>query len=178
MEDKRPDDDASYLAIERSLVAIRRSQTRRTLAKRARTQAAQPQPDQSHAGHAAWPHSERDGDSVPADGVVELLDAIEAAAARMALTTVTEAADALGIDQPRASRLAAQAIDAGLVTREADQQDGRRSLLALTPAGQRILTQVHDFRRQAVIRAIAHWTPADRETFSRLLERFVADFSA
>src|SRR4051794_5379766 len=52
--------------------------------------------------------------------------------------TVTDVAAVLGVAQPRASKLVAGAVDAGLVRREADQRDGRRAFLALTVAGREL----------------------------------------
>ena len=79
----------------------------------------------------------------------------------------------LGIDQPRASKLAGQAIAAGLVRRVADQHDGRRSLLELTSAGRAYLDRVHRYRRSQFAAAMNGWTEHDRETFADLLIRFI-----
>ena len=80
---------------------------------------------------------------------------------------------ALNIDQPRASKLVAAAVAAGLVRREADQADGRRALLVRTPAVRRLSAQAHAFRRQVFGEAMAGWPAADRAEFARLLTRFV-----
>ncbi|WP_431679318.1 MarR family winged helix-turn-helix transcriptional regulator [Kitasatospora sp. KL5] len=148
--------------IARALVAIRRSRSRRALARLAERRAAPQAPD------AAGPTGP------PSDAVVLLLDAVEESGA----PTVTEAAAALGVDQPRASRLASQALAAGLLRREADQADGRRSLLRLTADGRAVLDGVHAFRRLVVAEATVDWSDADRAAFARLLTRFVADFGA
>mgnify|MGYP001159232131 CR=1 FL=1 len=99
----------------------------------------------------------------------DVLDAIEAGRA----VTVSEIAQALGVDQPRASRLVAAAVADGLVRREADQADGRRSVLVLTEAGQEAVAQAHRTRRAAFAAAMAGWTEAERAEFARLLTRFV-----
>ena len=80
---------------------------------------------------------------------------------------------ALNIDQPRASKLVAAAVAAGLVRRQADQADGRRALLVRTPAVRRLSAQAHAFRRQVFGEAMAGWPAADRAEFARLLTRFV-----
>ncbi|MEV8093671.1 MarR family winged helix-turn-helix transcriptional regulator [Kitasatospora sp. NPDC085879] len=147
--------------IARALVALRRSQSRRALARLAAHRAGAGRPGEVSA-------------AAPPDGVVLLLDAVAAAA----VPTVTGLASALGIDQPRASRLTAQALAAGLLRREADQADGRRSLLRLTPEGRAVLERVDAFRRAVVAEATAGWSPEDREVLARLLGRFVADFAA
>src|SRR5690606_30659743 len=144
--------DAHDAAIERAVVALRRSQSRRTLARLARGR----------------------GRGGPPEGVVELLDAV-AAAGRAA---VTEAAAAMGTDQARASRLAGRALAEGLVRRGADPEDGRRSPLELTGAGEEVLARVAEFRRSVVAEATRGWARADREALAVLLGRFAADFSA
>lgn len=109
------------------------------------------------------------------DAVYELLDVV-AAADRP--PTVTEAATALGIDQPRASRLTAQALEAGLLRRRADQADGRRSLLEPTADGRRATEEIQAFRARVVAEVTAGWDPDDRAALAKLLARFTADFSA
>ena len=147
-------------AIERAMVTMRRSWSRRTLQRRAAaagiggTGAAAIE----SAGAAAF----------------QLLDAIEAAADGGEVMTVNGVADALGVDQPRASRLVAAAVDAGLVRRGADPEDGRRSVLSLTGHGRRVLAEGHRTRRAAVEAALAGWPAEDRETFARLLRAYVA----
>jgi DNA-binding MarR family transcriptional regulator len=138
-------------AVEQAMVAIRRRQSRRALARRA---------EREH------------GLAVSAD-VTEVLDLIEDNSDSGQQTTVTGLGRHLGIDQPRASKLAAQAIAAGLVRRAADQHDGRRSLLELTAAGRAYLEQVHQYRRSQFGRAMGGWTDQERETFADLLTRFI-----
>ncbi|AFU04018.1 MarR family winged helix-turn-helix transcriptional regulator [Nocardia brasiliensis] len=87
--------------------------------------------------------------------------------------TVTTLAAALGVDQPRASRLVAQAVSLGLLERTADQRDGRRSVLRLTTDGDRAIAVADAGRRSAMAAAMADWTAAERAEFARLLRRFV-----
>lgn len=101
--------------------------------------------------------------------VFRALDAVADGAA----DTVGALAPALGVDQPRASRLAAQAVSSGLLERVADQRDGRRSVLRLTAAGNQAVAAARAGRRAAMAAAMADWTPAERAEFARLLERFV-----
>ncbi|RBM23300.1 MarR family winged helix-turn-helix transcriptional regulator [Streptomyces sp. PT12] len=150
---------ADIAAIEAAVVSLRRIHRRRALAARLA------------ARRGEWPV--RHG-QLP-DAVVELLAAIESAAARGETLTVSEAAAVLGVDQPRSSRLTAQALAAGLLRREADQHDGRRSLLALTPEGHDVLLRIRDVRRRVVAEAIADWSESDRATLARLLTRFLGD---
>jgi DNA-binding MarR family transcriptional regulator len=137
-------------AVERAMVAIRRGQTRRALAQL--------------SGHGA--------DQGTDAGGFGALDAVESGA-----RTVTDVGRALGVDQPRASRLVARAVEEGLLVREADQRDGRRALLALTADGRRLLARAHRFRQGVAARAMEDWTDAERAAFAGLLTRFVAGFA-
>jgi len=139
-----PDDDPVG-AVEAAMVAVRRRQTRRALAGAA-------------------------GATTADTAAQDVLDALEAAAGPLGVTGL---ADALGVDQPRASKLVAAAVGAGLVRREADQADGRRSRLVLTAAGRRRLAAVHDARRARFAAAMDAWTAAERAAFADLLTRFV-----
>jgi DNA-binding MarR family transcriptional regulator len=137
-------------AVERAMVAIRRSQTRRALAR--------------------LTGAETTG--------TEVLDVVEEAEETGEPATVTSVAVALNVDQPRASKLVAAAVAAGLVRREADQADGRRALLVRTPDGRRVSAEIHAFRQEAIGRAVADWPADERAEFARLLTRFVTSFGA
>ncbi|WP_329004686.1 MarR family winged helix-turn-helix transcriptional regulator [Kribbella sp. NBC_00709] len=82
-------------------------------------------------------------------------------------------AAAIVCGQPRASKLVAGAVSAGLVRREADQADGRRTNLVLTADGRRQLDVVHGFRRERFAAAMEDWTADERKVFADLLARFV-----
>jgi hypothetical protein len=60
-----------------------------------------------------------------------------------------------------------------LLERGADQRDGRRSLLALTPAGRDELEAVHRSRQAVFAQAMADWSVAEREQLAALLSRFL-----
>ncbi|MCC5577971.1 winged helix-turn-helix transcriptional regulator [Microtetraspora sp. AC03309] len=137
--------------IEQAMVAIRRSQRRRTLA--------------GMSGATAQ------------GAVFDVLDVVEAAEHAGEPATVSAVAMALGVDQPRASRLVAAAVEAGLIRREADQADGRRALLVRTPGGIEMSDQAHGFRRGMIERAVSGWTGDDRSALAHLLARFMTDFA-
>ncbi|MGV9309099.1 MarR family winged helix-turn-helix transcriptional regulator [Nonomuraea sp. NPDC003727] len=187
--------DEHIETIERAMVAIRRSQSRRTLARLA----AGRQATGSGDGHEMTCSGGREttgsggrettgsGDgremagsggretaasAVPGAGT-EVLDVIEEAEEAGDAATVTSVATALNIDQPRASKLVAAAVAAGLVRREADQADGRRALLVRTPAGRRLSAEIHGFRQRIYAEAMNDWPAADRAKFARLLAGFV-----
>ena len=102
-----------------------------------------------------------------------MLDVIEEAEEHDQPATVTSVATALSVDQPRASKLVAAAVAAGLVRREADQADGRRALLVRTPAGRRRSAEIHAFRQEVIGAAVADWPPTERAELARLLTKFV-----
>jgi DNA-binding MarR family transcriptional regulator len=144
--------EQALIAIERAMIAIRRSQTRRALSRLGRNF----------------------GEGAVDPTVFGVLDAIEEMGRPC---TVGEVAAALGVDQPRASRLVAGAVDDGLLVRLADQSDGRRTLVALTDRARDQLTRVHRFRQETFARAMADWPDDDRVTFARLITSFVDSFA-
>ncbi|MFE5670538.1 MarR family winged helix-turn-helix transcriptional regulator [Agromyces sp. NPDC056523] len=86
--------------------------------------------------------------------------------------SVTELAAAIGVDQPRASRLVQAAVAEGLVVREADPEDARRTRIRLTESG---LAAVHDatsHRRRAIEAALEGFTDEERAQFATLFARF------
>jgi DNA-binding MarR family transcriptional regulator len=155
------DEDAKVLAvIEAGMVAVRRRQTRRALAREQEQQ--QHRPEQ--------PHRELERDLA----LFDVVDVVEGGELDGRAVTVTDIAAALDVAQPRASKLVAAAVDAGLIRREADQRDGRRALLIRTVAGRELCDRVHRSRRRRFARATEDWTAAERAAFAQLLTRFVA----
>lgn len=172
-------------AVEAALVAMRRDQGRRRLQRRG-------EHGGPHHGHGAHDehhgHHDHDHDHEPdaagrpqrrgrgGAGLAQaarfrLLDALEAAPQP---PSVGQLAEAIGVDQPRASRLVQAAVEAGHARREVDPADARRSAIVLTAAGRRVLAGARDTRRGAVETALAGFTPEESAEFARLLTRFVA----
>ncbi|GAA1092543.1 MarR family winged helix-turn-helix transcriptional regulator [Nocardioides dubius] len=89
--------------------------------------------------------------------------------------TVGGVAAQMGVSQPVASRSVAGCIADGLLRRTASQEDGRRSILELTDAGEaerrRFALQQRDVFRQIT----AAWQPDERTAFARYLIRYSAD---
>jgi DNA-binding MarR family transcriptional regulator len=111
------------------------------------------------------------GADAVAGALFRLLDALEAEA-----LGVTELARRVGVDQPRASRLTAEAVRRGLAARQQDPADARRTLLRLTPAGRRVLTRGHETRQEAVAAALSGFDADEARAFAGLLERFLANW--
>jgi DNA-binding MarR family transcriptional regulator len=135
--------------VERAMIAIRRSQSRRVLSRQADVD----------------PNS------------VAVLDVIEECEQAGEPCMVASVRTALSVDQPRASRLVAKAVEDGFVRRDADQRDGRKALLRMTNAGRAALDQVHGVRRQRFAEAMAGWSAREQETFAKLLSRFMDGFT-
>ena len=91
--------------------------------------------------------------------------------------SVSDIADVIGVDQPRASRLVNDSAERGLVTRRADEKDARRSVVQLTDAGRAMLTTANASRRTAVTEAVSDFTPDEAAQFAALLTRFVAGWT-
>ena len=138
--------------IERAMVTMRRDQQSRRLQKARGPRGGHGQ-DRSLGGAARF----------------RMLDALEAGP-----RTVSEVAGATGVDQPRASRLVADAAERGLVRRGVDPRDARRAVVELTPGGREFLTAAHASRRSAVETALAGFSATERVQFAGLLDRFVA----
>lgn len=88
--------------------------------------------------------------------------------------SVSDIAEAIGVDQPRASRLVNEAVERGFARRRPDPVDGRRSVVELSGTGLRVLQDAHESRRSAVTQAVAGFTEDEVEVFALLLDRFVA----
>lgn len=102
-----------------------------------------------------------------------MLEALAAAEADDRPLSVSSLAQAIGVDQPRASRLVQEGVERGLVRRVPDPSDARRALIQLTAAGRSQLGEVQSHRRSAVEAALAGFTPEEAQTFATLFDRFV-----
>jgi DNA-binding MarR family transcriptional regulator len=139
-------------AIEQALLELRRGQSRHRLQHRDR--------ERMRGRHDR---------SLGAAARFRMLEALASANGRMG---VSDLAQAIGVDQPRASRLVADATEHGLVRRDVDPSDARRSSIELTDGGRETLESAHRNRRVAVTSALADFTPEETATFAALLARF------
>ena len=99
---------------------------------------------------------------------------LEALAAASHPLSVSELGEAIGVDQPRASRLVQQAAALGLVRREADPDDARRTRIALTDDGARLARGFRGERRERLQRALADFSESERSELARLLTKLAA----
>lgn len=92
--------------------------------------------------------------------------------------SVTELAAAIGVDQPRASRLVQAAVKDGLAVREADPDDARRTRIRLTDAGTTAVRDATSHRRRAIEAALEGFTDEERGQFASLFARFARGLHA
>jgi DNA-binding MarR family transcriptional regulator len=104
---------------------------------------------------------------------VRMLEALEAAESDGRSLSVSGVAEAIGVDQPRASRLVQEGVERGVVRRVPDPSDARRALIQLTKAGRAQLQELRTHRRSAVETALAGFSPEEARIFAELFDRFV-----
>jgi DNA-binding MarR family transcriptional regulator len=142
----------AILRIERAMVRIRRSQTRRSIGRLMERELG----TKFNMTHSF---------------VVDALD--EACEIPGEKPSVGTLAEYLGVDPSRASRMVAEAIRGGYLRRVASQADGRRTYLELTRAGRKLLNTASRFRRRLFSRAMTSWSEHDCAEFARLLTNFI-----
>lgn len=134
-------------------------------------------PDHDHPpfGDSARPGPGRRGrdGSLGRIARIRMLEALETAEAAGSPLSISSLAQAIGVDQPRASRLVQEGVERGHVRRVPDPSDARRALIQLTAAGRAQLDEVRTHRRSAVESALADFTPEEARTFAELFDRFV-----
>ena len=81
----------------------------------------------------------------------------------------------LGVDVSVASRQLALLERLSYVERRPDPQDGRASLISLTPVGAEALADARVLRAEWSLTALADWDESDARLLSDLLERLVTD---
>ena len=86
--------------------------------------------------------------------------------------TVGAVADRLEVDQSTASRLVADTIRDGYLSRATSVADGRRSRLELTEAGRGLAEDSRRYQRSVFEDLTRGWPAGEREQFARLLAKF------
>jgi len=82
------------------------------------------------------------------------------------------------LDPSTISRAVAALVRTGLVRRAADQNDGRASVLALTPQGREVLADVTGWYDERLADALRDWTVHDLNALASMLQRFSDDLVA
>ncbi len=99
---------------------------------------------------------------------MRMLEALAAASEPLSVSAIGEA---VGVDQPRASRLVQQGVELGLVAREVDPDDARRTRIALTEQGRHLARAARGERRDSVRQALKALTDEEQTELARLLTR-------
>ena len=133
------------------------------------------QHDASHGGpHAhpfAGPRGFGRGEGGPFGKFAARFRALEALADAFTPLSVSEIAERIGVDQPRASRLVQACVDEELAAREADPTDARRTNVVLTETGRALVARSRSGRVNAVEQAIAGFSDAESEQLATLLAK-------
>ncbi|WP_233277256.1 MarR family winged helix-turn-helix transcriptional regulator [Microbacterium sp. CGR1] len=103
---------------------------------------------------------------------------LEALAAASAPLSVSDLGAAIGVDQPRASRLVQQGVAHGFVRREADPDDARRTRIALTDEGRKVARGMRGERREALGKALAAFTDEERDQLATLLNKLADNWES
>lgn len=86
--------------------------------------------------------------------------------------TVGLLAEELCIDPSRASRVASELVERGMVQRGASQTDGRKSILLLTEQAEQILSAFLIAKWKRKIKIFEDWSDDDLACFARLFARY------
>lgn len=106
------------------------------------------------------------------------LRVLEALAAASEPLGVSALAEAVGVDQPRASRLVQQGVEQGWLRREADPDDARRTRIVLTERGRAAFGGIRGARRDRFAGALEGFTAAERTELARLLTKLADNWEA
>jgi DNA-binding MarR family transcriptional regulator len=88
---------------------------------------------------------------------------------------IVELADLAGRDHTTVSRQVTKLESLGLVTRQAGQNDGRVSEVAVTKKGKSMTNALDAARERLAWPILAKWNEKDRKDLIRLIRRFVDD---
>lgn len=92
--------------------------------------------------------------------------------------TVGVLAEEMALDPSRASRIAADLVERGLLERGVSQEDGRRSVLRPTEAGVALMDAFLRAKWARTLRLFADWSEADIVQFATLFGRYQAGMRA
>ena len=91
---------------------------------------------------------------------------------------LSDLASALELDLSTVSRQVKQMSDTGLVTREADPDDGRACLVGLSDKGRAVLESVRSARTEVLRNTMAGWNERQRAALAAGIERLALDLQA
>jgi DNA-binding MarR family transcriptional regulator len=85
-------------------------------------------------------------------------------------------AECLQSDPSTVSRQVAALVKEGLIERRADPEDGRASILAVTPKASSVIAEHEQLRLKHFAGMLSDWSERDLGQFADLLRRFTHDF--
>jgi DNA-binding MarR family transcriptional regulator len=91
--------------------------------------------------------------------------------------SISSLASVLGLDATTVTRQVAAMGASKLVVRRSDPDDGRISLISLSPNGRRKMRAVQLARKERIANLLDDWTEDDRRQLGRLLARLNDDVS-
>ncbi|KAA3514292.1 MarR family winged helix-turn-helix transcriptional regulator [Agrobacterium rosae] len=104
---------------------------------------------------------------------IDVLDIVNRAGG---VATVGAIAEAMRLDPSRGSRVVAEMVGRELLKREASQEDGRRSVINITPLGHSILEEMRSAKISIIREVVSDWPSEDIAEFARLFDRFIGRF--
>ncbi|MFI7635996.1 MarR family winged helix-turn-helix transcriptional regulator [Nonomuraea sp. NPDC049400] len=105
--------------------------------------------------------------------LVLVTEAVHTLTRRGIAATVNAVAHEIGIDQSGASRLVKSATEAGYLTMQASDADGRRRQATLTSFGHTMLDQAHDWQEQVFDRLTEGWSEQQRRNFRQAMTELI-----
>lgn len=90
--------------------------------------------------------------------------------------TVGSIAEGMRLDPSRGSRLVSDMVGRGLLRRDVSQEDGRRSVIAVTPLGLDVLDDVRRAKLAIIRDVVSDWPDEDIAAFAQLFDRFIGRF--
>ncbi|MEV0199169.1 MarR family winged helix-turn-helix transcriptional regulator [Nonomuraea sp. NPDC050691] len=105
--------------------------------------------------------------------LVLVIEAVHALTQRGIAATVNAVAHEIGIDQSGASRLIRSATEAGYLTMQAAETDGRRRQATVTSSGHTMLEQAHHWQEQVFDQLAEGWSEQRRRDFQQAMADLV-----
>lgn len=90
--------------------------------------------------------------------------------------TVGSIAEQMRIDPSRGSRIVADLVKRGILKRVVSQMDARRTVVEMTPEGEKLLAQIDEAKTETITSIVGDWPVEDRLRFAALFDRFVTGF--
>lgn len=127
-----------------------------------------------HGPHSPEHHDPDPATATPRRGGGEspaIIRTIEALAQATEPLGVSDIGEAVGVDQPRASRLVQQGVARGFFVREADPADARRTRIALTERGREFAHGIRTHQRESLDTALESFSDTERSDLALLLAK-------